>query len=115
MTPRPKNRPTALSGPSEAQFQDAVLDLARRLGVYAFHVPDSRRCPPGWPDLTLVGDGGLLFRELKTARGRVRPEQAALGATLTTIGQDWALWRPADLRSGRVLAELQAIRGRRAA
>ena len=38
----------------------------------------------------------LLFRELKSQRGRVRPEQKEWLATLSEAGSDAGIWRPSD-------------------
>lgn len=84
---------------TEAAFQAQVVALARSLGWLAWHTYDSRRSAPGFPDLTLVHPqrGLLKFRELKTAKGRVRPEQSQCLAALAATGADAAVWRPADL------------------
>lgn len=114
----PTARAAALGvlAPTERDFQRSVVDLCRLLGLWHFHVADSRRCPPGWPDLVIIGRRAVIYRELKTERGRLRPEQAEVGQMLTSAGQDWTIWRPRDLASGRVLAELRATQnGDRAA
>lgn len=100
---------------TEAQLQRAVLDLTKWLGLLAFHSTDSRRdsCA-GFPDLVICGQAGVLYRELKTAEGRLRPEQADWIARLRQGGADAAVWRPADLASGLVQRELTAITGRAA-
>lgn len=95
---------------SEADFQRAVLSLARWLGLLDWHDNDSRRNSAGLPDLILVGPRGVLWRELKTATGKLRPAQQTWGTALGIAGQDWDVWRPADLRSGRVKQEMEAIR-----
>jgi hypothetical protein len=51
-----------------------------------------------------------MLRELKTEKGRVTPDQQRWGHLLRQAGQNWDVWRPADLHSGRVQAELEAIR-----
>lgn len=77
---------TATLQQTEAQFQRAVLDLARRLGWRCAHFNDSRRQvrpgvfvgdkdAAGFPDLVLVRRGRIVFAELKTEKGRVKPEQ----------------------------------------
>jgi hypothetical protein len=83
--------------------------LCRRLGVRYFHPYDSRRSVPGWPDVVFVGTRAICFRELKDEWGEVRPEQADWGRALRAAGQDWAVWRPSDLASGRIEAELAAL------
>ena len=95
-------------GWSEQEFQDQVIAAAQTLGWRHFHTYDSRRSPSGWPDLVLVNvrQGRLLFRELKTERGRVSPAQEVWLAHLVAVGQDAAVWRPRDWVSGRVQREL---------
>jgi hypothetical protein len=49
------------------------------------------------------------MRELKTEHGKVTPAQENWGDWLRLAGVDWGVWRPADLRSGRIQRELMAI------
>lgn len=67
---------------SEKDFQQQIVDLARTMGWRVFHVFDSRRSDPGFPDLVLVRGPVLLFLELKSERGRIQPEQAEWIAAL---------------------------------
>jgi hypothetical protein len=94
----------------ESQLQDTVAKMCRLFGVELYHTYDSRRSAPGWPDLVLCGPRKLIFRELKTETGKVTPEQERWGLMLRHAGQDWDIWRPADLQSGRIQRELEAIR-----
>lgn len=94
----------------EAHLQGAVIDMCRLFGVAWYHTYSSRRSNPGWPDLALCGSRGFMLRELKTATGRLTTEQEHWGLMLRAAGVSWAVWRPADLHSGRVQAELEAIR-----
>lgn len=112
--PTTATKPRAMT---EAALLEAVTagtrnrpGLCRLLGIAWYHTHDSRRSPTGWPDLALAGSRGLLYRELKTATGRVTPAQHAWGQRLKAVGCDWDVWRPADLASGRILRELEAIR-----
>lgn len=82
--------------------------LCVRLGVRWYHAYDSRRSVPGWPDLVLIGQG-IIYRELKSATGTLRPDQRDWRDMLRAAGADWAIWRPADLESGRIEAELRAL------
>ena len=67
-----------------------VRRLCSDLGLRAFHAADSRRSwGPGYPDLTIAGPGGVLFRELKTARGYLTRPQMERDAQLPPS-------RPAD-------------------
>lgn len=95
---------------TEEDFQLAVMDLAAMLGLRVWHDNDSRRNKAGLPDLIIVGRRGVLWRELKSAKGRVRPEQQAWLSELVAAGQDARVWRPAHLSDGTVLAELRGVR-----
>jgi VRR-NUC domain len=94
---------------TEAQLQKAILDLCAYLGAKCFHVYDSRRSAgSGWPDLYIVTkDHRVLIRELKSAKGRLSPEQKEWIAALYEAGQDVDVWRDTDFVSGRILAELK--------
>lgn len=104
---------------SEDDLLGTVLDMASTLGVRTAHFRPAQtaqgwRTPvagdgKGWPDLVLVGRGGVLYRELKSATGSPTADQEVWLAALCVAGQDTAVWRPADLRSGRILAELRAV------
>ena len=52
----------------------------------------------GFPDLVLVHPDKrqVLYRELKSERGRLTFEQHEWGRVLTAAGADYAVWRPAD-------------------
>lgn len=92
----------------EADLDEAVRQLCRLLGVCRYHPYDSRRSMPGFPDLVLWRDR-LMFRELKSERGRCSKEQLHVGDTLVRAGMNWAIWRPRDWRSGRIEKELRAL------
>jgi hypothetical protein len=92
----------------ERQMMAAVRELAN--GLLLYHATDSRRDAPGFPDLVIAGPRGVLFRELKSAAGRLRPDQTTWRYTLMAAGADYAVWRPADLADGRVAAELDRLR-----
>ena len=51
-----------------------------------------------------------MLRELKTEKGRLTKDQQAWGSRLRDAGVSWDVWRPADLHSGRIQRELEAIR-----
>ena len=76
----------------------------------AFHSHDSRRdWGPGFPDLVIAGAGGVLLREAKSETGTLSPAQAAWKWALQAAGLNWGLWRPSDLRTERIRAQLEAI------
>ena len=95
---------------TEAQFQDVVIAMCKQLGIRAYHPFFSRRSAAGWPDLALLGSRGFITRELKTEKGRLTRDQQEWGAGLRNVGQDWDVWRPGDLQSGRIRDELLRIR-----
>jgi len=86
---------------SEAQLQQMVIDLAHWAGFMHYHTHDSRRSRPGFPDLVLVHTttGRLIFVELKSDKGRIRPEQ---DVWLQHLGKQHEayLWRPAHWHTG---------------
>ena len=73
----------------EKTLQATVMEMAKVFGWLAYHVLDSRKTPPGFPDCVLVHpDRGILWRELKTAAGKVTPDQRKWLDTLTAAGAD---------------------------
>ena len=95
---------------TEAHLQAAVIDMCRLLGVAWYHAYSSRQSVPGWPDLALCGSRGFLLRELKSAAGHLTAEQQDWGLMLRAAGVSWDVWRPDDLKSGRIQRELAEIR-----
>lgn len=106
---------------TEEQLLKAVLDMARLFGVTSAHfrpaLSQSGRWHTavagdgkGFPDLVLVGPGGILYRELKTAVGRLRSDQLVWLRELKRAGADAGLWRPVDLQNGTIERELRVIR-----
>ena len=81
---------------TEKQFQAKVIQVAKLCGWICYHTHDSRRSEPGFPDLVLVKER-VIFRELKTDKGRLTPAQKMWGKDLTDAGADWAIWRPSML------------------
>ena len=59
----------------ERSFQAAVVEYAKLNGWMVFHPYDSRRSEPGYPDLTMVRDGVLVFAELKVGKNKTTPAQ----------------------------------------
>lgn len=114
---------------TEAELQRLVAELCARLGLHHYHTYDSRRSEPGFPDSVIVGTmqyravndsrreiqvPAILFRELKSADGVLKPEQRRWGSRLERAGADWAVWRPADWRNMTIMNQLMAIRPVRA-
>lgn len=84
---------------SEKELQDLVLQLARLNGYLAYHTYDSRRSESGFPDLVLVGHGDVMVVELKSQRGKVRPEQHGWLEAFAEAGIEAHVWRPEDFES----------------
>lgn len=83
---------------SEQSFHHAVTEMAERLGWLTFHDNDSRRNDPGFPDLLCIHpDHGLIWLELKTVRGRLRPIQRQWIDLLQMAGQRAFVVRPTDM------------------
>lgn len=81
----------------ERDFQAMVEQAAGYLGWMTYHVWDSRRSNPGWPDLVLLKGNRMLIWELKTERGRVRPEQDVWIAALNQVpGVEARIVRPSE-------------------
>jgi hypothetical protein len=101
---------------TEALLQQQVTDLARWAGYLCYHTVDSRRSRPGFPDLVLVHtrNGRLIFAELKSEKGRIRPEQQVW---LEHLGHhhEVYLWRPQHWESGVIRRVLTAETRRGAA
>lgn len=106
---------------SENELLRSVLDMARLFGLMTAHFRTAQARSgnfvtavqgdgKGYPDLTIAGPGGVLFRELKSARGVLSPEQKRWRDRLAASGADFAVWQPADLHSGRIEQELRALK-----
>ena len=83
---------------SEAELMEAIRRICTDLRLHAFHATDSRRSwGPGFPDLVIAGIGGCIYRECKTERGVLSPQQQRWAEVLQASGQRWAVWRPRHL------------------
>lgn len=105
---------------SEADFLRAVLDLITLFGHLVHHCRPARTSRgwvtpiqghAGFVDLVIAGLGGV---PVPGVEDRHRPYHCPathdwLGR-LNTAGQDADIWRPEDLRSGRIERELRALR-----
>ena len=69
------------AGPRGAKRQAILVGM----GVY-----------PGFADLLVISEGRVLFLEVKSAKGRLRPEQDAFRETVLAQGFGWALVRSLD-------------------
>ena len=95
----------------ESELQDAILELAERLGWYVHAERPARtiqgwRTPiqgkPGYPDLTLCRLGTILWIECKSERGRLTEEQNSWLSDLNA-NKTCAHWfRPSAWLSGDI-------------
>lgn len=83
---------------TEKAFMAMVLKLARLCGWEVYHTHNSRRSEAGFPDLCLVHPrrGLVLFRELKTDKGKLTPAQCRWIDGLSDAGANVDVWRPQD-------------------
>lgn len=106
----------AAAAMSEDALEQAMLrivwdlrKMSRRILAYHPWKEHTRRAAEGWPDWVLLGDGGLLFRELKRQKESPAKAQQEWLDMLQVAGVDADVWRPSDLLSGRIAQELAAI------
>lgn len=101
---------------TEKQLSQNIVDAARTLGWLVYRTFDSRRSVPGYPDLTMIhpDTGRLIFAELKTAKGRLRPAQIEWLGALREVARDRGLevycFRPMDWIDGTIEAILRGDR-----
>jgi hypothetical protein len=98
---------------TELELHRQVVMLAARHDVQLHHAHHPVRDRPGFPDLVLLGTAAAAFRELKSERGRLSPEQQQMGARSAAAGLDFDVWRPSDLENGRIELEIAALSGKR--
>lgn len=72
-------------GCTEAEWQAFVTDCLDLGGWKWHHETDSRKSKAGFPDLIAVKGEQMLALELKTERGRLRPEQTEWLLALSRI------------------------------
>lgn len=102
-------------GMREKDLDEKVKRLCKEFGWLRYHTYRAERSPAGFPDLVLVRGERLIFAELKTQLGQLRPEQeawlgalrivaniGALDALSGEAGIEVYLWRPSDLRLGLI-------------
>ena len=89
---------------SEEQLGDTIIGLAKLRGWRIVHFRPARtergwrtlmQGDTGFPDLVMARAGQVIFAELKSAKGRLRPDQEAW---ISALGNCY-IWRPADLDS----------------
>jgi hypothetical protein len=81
---------------TEAAFQAQVVRLATLNRFHVYHVHDSRRSAPGYPDLHIWGHRRSFLAELKTERGHLSLDQRRVIAQMRSAGLVVYVWRPSD-------------------
>lgn len=104
---------------TEEQFFTKVLELCEGRDLWPVPVRPERfanrvGASRGFPDLMIVGPGGVLFRELKTDIGMgagrgLRAAQTLWMYRLQAAGLDWEVWQPRDMASGLIGRELDGL------
>jgi hypothetical protein len=99
---------------TEAELLAEIISLCEQRGISlvhndAPHHSKRRQNLIGFPDLFLCGTHRAAFRELKKQDGRSSPEQTTWKYRLLAAGQDYDVWRPKDLESGRIERELDLL------
>lgn len=78
------------------EWMPLVQLYAARQGWRSFHVYDSRKSEPGFPDLVIVREA-VLFVELKDNKQPLRSAQRDWRDALRAAGAHWYCWRPRDV------------------
>ncbi|CAB4167250.1 VRR-NUC domain containing protein [uncultured Caudovirales phage] len=97
-----------MADPSEAEFQKAVITLAKLHRWKVMHTQPAQVRPGRWitpntgdqgfPDLVMVHPiRGTIFVELKVGKNEVSNTQWDWINTLEDAGQEVHVWRPKDL------------------
>lgn len=103
---------------TEAELQDAVIELAHLFGWRVAHFR-AARTKSGWatpvaadgkgfPDLMMARRERLIFAELKSAKGKLTLEQEEWMSALRHTGSTLAVWYPRDWESGVIEDELRS-------
>jgi len=84
----------------EEAFRQQVRQVARMYGwTLQYHTHNSKFSDAGWPDEVFVNEERkrIIFVELKTETGRIRPAQKVWIDALTNLGLEAVIWRPRDM------------------
>ena len=84
---------------TEQDLDNAIRELCQLYGWMRYHTYRSTRSPAGFPDLTLVRGARLIFAELKSDVGKLKPAQVHWLAALEQTGAEVYTWRPSQLQA----------------
>ena len=87
---------------TEADLQSSVKQLAELRGWLHFHVFDSRRCEPGWPDSVMLRGPRIVVAELKREGRKPEPTQRLWLDAFEEAGAEAYHWQPSDWFSRRI-------------
>lgn len=80
---------------TEQELMAEIRSAVYERGLIAYHTRDSRGSwSNGFPDLIIAGPGGVIFREVKSMRGRLTESQWTWGHRLLKAGANYDIWRP---------------------
>lgn len=108
----PEPKPAPVDRRPEAQIRMAIRGALEALGFVVLDFEQgwrrdgSTRVRKGLPDLFIMGFGVGVWRELKSAKGRLTPEQEAFGEDCRRCGIDWGVWR----HEGEAIEWAEAVR-----
>jgi hypothetical protein len=86
-------RTKLFDGVTEKDLQSAVIKQMQLQGWLCYHTFDSRRSKAGFPDLTAVHGGRLIFVEFKSEKGGLTYEQIEwLNALADAAGEVYVVY-----------------------
>lgn len=86
----------------EKELLELCRKAVRGIGGLVYHTHDSRFSEKGFPDLTIVLHGRVIFAELKSEKGKVSLAQEKWLDELDVAGAEVYLWRPTDWANGEI-------------
>jgi len=97
---------------SEKTLQGLVEGYCLQKGLLFYHTYDSRRSVAGYPDLTILGAGGVMLAELKSETGKLSRSQKAWVDAAIASHTPVRIWRPAQRRDGTIRADIDEFAAR---
>ena len=88
----------------ESELKSKVRELALQLQWRYYHTHDSRKSEAGFPDITLVRNGRVLFIELKRQKKNPTTDQKKWLDELHKVPFcEVYVWRPSDWNNDSIL------------
>lgn len=88
---------------TESEIQRSIIKTAESMGCIVIRMNagksgryNTRLCPPGTPDLLIVGNGFTLWVEVKDAKGKLRDTQKQMHKDLSRMGHNVVIARSVD-------------------